>query len=492
MAYCTSCPLALSPAPPSPSPPLQRFALTLVQKRVALELYIKSHHEELRREVAASKSAAMTAATAKAVHESNAVADFARQITLSKKECAKWHAAADALGAELESLRAAAAEAAQAAGASASAEKAEECARLAGELAAKVAECQGLREVYEAEVASAVAAGEAAVARARADIQAEWAAEKAAAAAAETEALSAAQAAAQAPLTAALEESAAELAAARQGLGAAAERASALAAEAAALRARVASQAAEIEELEGTLEAESEENSAFAAKVAALEAALKKADGERAAWQGRWQCVDAKRAALLEQNLSLKGAIRVFARVRPALPGEETAGAVAGAKGKGAGGAGAGVDPLFHFPSATADDATELVVVQRPGKGVGGYGVAEEGRRTEFKTMHRVFPPTAEQGDVFAEVEGLVQSGAFAPPLACVCCLCHHLTSQHWHSTTPHSLYFFLTLNCSPGWPPREHLCVWADGVWQDVDHGGRPRLPCPQRHHPALCHPHF
>ena len=411
----------------------RRFALTLLQKRVALELYIKAHHEELRREVAASKSAAMTAATAKAVSESNAVADFARQITLSKKEAARWHALAESLGAELESLRraGAAAAAAESAGASASAEREREAARLAGELAAKAAECAELREVYEAEVASAVAAGEAAVARARAEVQGAWAAEKAVAAAGEAAALAAAACAAEAPLAAALEEAGSELAGVRSALAAAEARCVALEGEAAGARAALgareaalAGAAGEIEELERALEAETEENGGHVAALGALQGALAKAEAERAAWQARWKAVDDKRAALLEQNLCLKGAIRVFARVRPALEGEEAAMAerAAARSGKGGGGGGGGggagapySEPLFHFPSATADDASELVVVERPGKGVGGYGTAEEGRRTDFRSMHRVFPPSAEQREVFGEVEGLVQSGACGP-----------------------------------------------------------------------------
>ena len=428
--------------------PQQRFALTLCQKRVALELYIKSHHEELRKEVAASKAAAMTAATVKAVSESNAVADFARQITVTKRECAKWHALAESLTAELESLRAATA----AAGASAAAAKDGDIARLTGELAAKAAEYAELRDVYEAEVASAVAAGEAAVALARAEVRAEWDAEKAAGALAEAAAVARAAEDAQAPLSAALEEAGAECTRLRAGLEAAEAGRARVLGELAAARAEAARAAsavkakeAEVAELEATLEAETEDTERQAARIAALEGELQKSNEDRGVWERRWRVVDEKRAALLEQNLSLKGAIRVFARVRPTLPGEEAAPAAPPGGGVGAAAKSArptapstaaaalaaAAEPLFHFPQATADDATDLVVQERPGKGVGGYGIAEEGKRSEFKTMHRVFPPTAGQDAVFAEVEGLVQSGACRP------LLCSRAASLHSCAPSP-------------------------------------------------------
>ncbi len=133
----------------------------------------------------------------------------------------------------------------------------------------------------------------------------------------------------------------------------------------------------------------------------------------------QYELADSKREKLLDENLSLKGAIRVFARVRPPLPGEtvaEITSSSGGGKSKGArGGSGSSSSsssaeaepPLFQFPNAT-DDCTDLEVVEKPGLGVGGYGVGEA-RRHAF-SFQRVLPPTASQADVFEEVEGLVQS----------------------------------------------------------------------------------
>jgi kinesin family protein C1 len=128
----------------------------------------------------------------------------------------------------------------------------------------------------------------------------------------------------------------------------------------------------------------------------------------------QYDAADAKRKALLEEVLTLKGSIRVFARVRPLLPHEEAAAAAAAAgskkssKGASAAAAAPADDvPLFNFPNAS-DDASEIELVEKPGAGVGGYGVGEA-KRHAFD-FHRVFPPLADQAAVFAEVEGLVQS----------------------------------------------------------------------------------
>jgi kinesin family protein C1 len=115
--------------------------------------------------------------------------------------------------------------------------------------------------------------------------------------------------------------------------------------------------------------------------------------------------------------LTLKGSIRVFARVRPLLPHEIEAAAAAAAapapggkkasKAVAAAAAPADEVPLFHFPNAS-DDASEIELVEKPGAGVGGYGVGEA-KRHKFN-FHRVFAPLAGQDELFAEVEGLVQS----------------------------------------------------------------------------------
>jgi kinesin family protein C1 len=63
---------------------------------------------------------------------------------------------------------------------------------------------------------------------------------------------------------------------------------------------------------------------------------------------------------------------------------------------------------LLNFPDASSD-ATDIEVIEQPGSGVGGYGKATEGKKTVFN-LQRVFPPTAQQDDLFREVEILVQS----------------------------------------------------------------------------------
>jgi len=104
----------------------------------------------------------------------------------------------------------------------------------------------------------------------------------------------------------------------------------------------------------------------------------------------QFRACDAKRAALLEETTSLKGAIRVMVRVRPPLPGEVT-----------------DAVPLLGFPDAR-DDASVLELVEKPGAGVGGYGIGEAKRhRFDFQ---RVFTPLDGQDAVFAEVEGVIQS----------------------------------------------------------------------------------
>ena len=129
-----------------------------------------------------------------------------------------------------------------------------------------------------------------------------------------------------------------------------------------------------------------------------------------------------KCAALQEQVLSLKGAIRVFVRVRPTLPSEIAADAALAAtqkeksSGRSIGKASSGhtteqspggCGPLFQFPDA-GDDATAIEVVERPGSGIGGYGVGDS-KRSRF-AFQRVLPPTSDQAELFADVEGLVLS----------------------------------------------------------------------------------
>jgi kinesin family member C1 len=149
--------------------------------------------------------------------------------------------------------------------------------------------------------------------------------------------------------------------------------------------------------------------------TAAASAAAKRECSQAAqidALKERLVASESKRVALHEQVLSLKGAIRVFVRVRPTLPTETDAEAKpqqsAGSKAKAPDHADAApLPPLFSFPDAT-DDASAIEVVERPGAGVGGYGVGDA-KRTRF-SFQRVLPPTACQSDLFSEVEGLVLS----------------------------------------------------------------------------------
>ena len=139
---------------------------------------------------------------------------------------------------------------------------------------------------------------------------------------------------------------------------------------------------------------------AFAATSSTLEAKsseLSEAQACIAALQRRLVAVEDARLVLQESILSLKGAIRVFVRVRPALPHELAEEAPAyGA-----------LPNLFQFPNAT-EDATILELLDKPGAGVGGYGIGEA-KRYPF-AFQRVFPPTAGQEAVFHEAEVLVQS----------------------------------------------------------------------------------
>jgi hypothetical protein len=61
---------------------------------------------------------------------------------------------------------------------------------------------------------------------------------------------------------------------------------------------------------------------------------------------------------------------------------------------------------LLNYPDASSD-ATDIEVIEQPGSGVGGYGKAIEGKKTLFN-LQRVFPPAAQQDDLFREVEILV------------------------------------------------------------------------------------
>lgn len=135
----------------------------------------------------------------------------------------------------------------------------------------------------------------------------------------------------------------------------------------------------------------------------------KEQHAEKYAW------LDMERCRLQEEIHNLKGNIRVFCRVRPQLPSEREAGGPAPSTGAG--------HALVRRPGADAADATflpfefpdahrkgaELTVVKPPAPGVDGVLRKAEPQKFSFD---RVFAPSASQEDIFAEVQGLVNSVA--------------------------------------------------------------------------------
>mgnify|MGYP000408300684 CR=1 FL=1 len=161
----------------------------------------------------------------------------------------------------------------------------------------------------------------------------------------------------------------------------------------------------------------------------------------------QFEACDAKRVALLEETLTLKGGIRVLVRVRPALPSElEMA---SGAPTATSGGArrvatsksdGKGEEtPLLQFPDAR-DDASIVELVEKPGAGVGGYGIGEA-KRHRF-AFQRVFTPLDGQEEVFHEVEGVVHAALTGRR---VCLFAYgqtgsgktHTMVSRWHNLAP-------------------------------------------------------
>ena len=138
---------------------------------------------------------------------------------------------------------------------------------------------------------------------------------------------------------------------------------------------------------------------AAAAAAADADAALAAERQRTAIALERFEASDCRRMQLIEQVATLRGSVRVLARVRPHIE-RELAGASSSAV--------AAEPPLFRFPNASTE-CTELEVVERAGAGVGGYGKADTGKTTPF-AFQRVFAPTATQDEVFDEVECLVHS----------------------------------------------------------------------------------
>ena len=126
-------------------------------------------------------------------------------------------------------------------------------------------------------------------------------------------------------------------------------------------------------------------------------------------YKQKFDACDEKRLKLLDEVMTLKGNIRIFVRVRPLLPSDQDNTQTTSISNKHGMLTNDNYDePLFQFPDASAD-CTGIRVVEKPGAGIGGYGVAAEGKKHDFN-FQRVFTPTASQADVFSEVEGLVQS----------------------------------------------------------------------------------
>lgn len=117
--------------------------------------------------------------------------------------------------------------------------------------------------------------------------------------------------------------------------------------------------------LEKLKKAKAESDADAADRYASERERAERAEADAAMFRAKFEACDEKRLRLLDQVQTLKGNIRVFVRVRPALPSElKKAGTATEA-------------PLFQFPAATLE-ATELNMVEKPGAGVGGYGVATE------------------------------------------------------------------------------------------------------------------
>ena len=413
---------------------MRNVALKLVIKRVALENYIKAHHEELAAAVRAQKADLAN----KAATDSTAVARFLEQLAAARKEVTAHRSAAERAQAELLAIKESAAELASAAAESAASKN--EVGALRAQLAASAStiaalkgDCAAATHALGAAQAASAADRAALLADARAELD-KLRAELADAHARETAAaLAAVQSSAHASvgalaaqvtsLTAALDASRADLVNS-QAAAAEAIRDAQSSFNAAMSRSEeiIREKNAEIANLDKGLEDLVKSADESAARVRELEASLVTAAAERDTWAARWAVVDSKRSRCLEELLSLKGSIRVMSRVRPPLnsemaPQSSGAGAGAGAGGKSGsrytvpkGGTSVGAadaDPLFAFPGATADDATDIDVVEAPAAGVDG--TMRDGKRTRF-TLQRAFPPTASQSDVFGEVEGLVQS----------------------------------------------------------------------------------
>lgn len=427
-----------------------------------------------------ARAAEMAVMRAKTAEVALAEAEEATQAALDEAEASKAQASAlqakaeAATAAALEKASASDAEAAAATGRAAEAESAREeevAARHAAEAATAAAEQKAATAAAQASAAEEELA--AAIESSRA------AAEQAEAEAAELEATHAAAAAASAARIASLEAALAERTAALEALTTRQMETSAdleTAQEAVEdLEAQLERSTAEGQRLAAELQERTETVADLEARLAA-ETARAASEGERADLaeadasevRSRFEAVDSRRRSVEEQLLDAKGAVRVFARVRPALDTEKEAeaseasaadsavaastasrsksrtkagrsgstgsgrraGAAGGLKRTGSassmsstGSAGSGgsakaalaaaaavAGPLFQFPAAeAAGEERTLRVQQLPGAGVGGYGVASEGKKTDF-AFQRVFGPQAGQEDVFGELDGLVNS----------------------------------------------------------------------------------
>ncbi|KAA0151528.1 hypothetical protein FNF29_04451 [Cafeteria roenbergensis] len=423
---------------------------------------------------------------AKSAEEALAEAEDAAQAAQQEAEAAK--AAAEAGQAEAEAAAAVAQEraAASEAEAAAATKRAAEAEAAAAEAAAsRQAEAEA-RTAAEAAASAAAEAAAAASARAAAIAEelaalkesSQAAAEKAVADTARLSEAKAAADAAAADRIAALEAALAERTAALEAMTTRQMETSAdleTAQEAAEdLEAQLERSAAEGQRLSAELKARTDEvaglEDRLAAETARAESERERAElaeAEASEVRSRFEAVDSRRRSVEEQLLDAKGAVRVFARVRPALASEKEAEAEAGEASSGAassrsnsrtkagrsgsngsarrtgaavglkrtgsassmsstGSAGSGISskaalvaaasaaasagPLFQFPAAEAAGEERMLRVQQlPGAGVGGYGVASEGKKTDF-SFQRVFGPQAGQEDVFNELDGLVNS----------------------------------------------------------------------------------
>ena len=122
-------------------------------------------------------------------------------------------------------------------------------------------------------------------------------------------------------------------------------------------------------------------------KVTAMQESMENATSQLREKDATLEKAAAVRRMLHNSLQELKGNIRVFARVRPTLDGEEA------------------TDGTFTFPDVL--DSRSILVTEPEAASV--TGEMKQGKATTFE-YDKIFTPTSQQSEVFAEVSNLVQS----------------------------------------------------------------------------------